>query len=89
MVSDSSSVELFVLRAISVACAVAGVDVDRNTPLLDLRMDSLTLVAVLSQVEAVFQVDFSTAETLDLLGAASVGELVAAIERRLAQHRAL
>ena len=89
MASDSSSVELFVLRAIAIACPVAAVAVDRNTPLLDLRMDSLTLVAVLSQVEAVFQVDFSTAETLDLLGAASVGELVAAIERRLARHRAL
>ena len=79
----TSSIEQFVAQTIAVACRTDPARIGRDTALLDLQMDSLTLAAVLSQVEAAFAVDFSSSDLLDLLSAANVGDLVAGIERRV------
>jgi acyl carrier protein len=44
-------------------------------------MDSLTFVAVLAQVEAVYDVEFQSDEILECLTASSVGELSAMVSR--------
>lgn len=73
----------FVVSAIAVACRAERERIQLDTALLDLQIDSLTLAAVLTQVEAVYAVELSTTDMLDLLSAATVGDLIAGIERRI------
>ncbi|HEX5421711.1 MAG TPA: acyl carrier protein [Gammaproteobacteria bacterium] len=77
-------IESFVLRVLAAACRAHPAALDPQTSMAELGMDSLTLVAVLSQVEAAYGLEFTTDDTLALMGAGDVGELVAAIELRAA-----
>jgi acyl carrier protein len=54
-------------------------------PLVDTTLDSLTLVAVVARIEAVFAVSFDTDETITLLGARSSNELARLIARKIAE----
>jgi acyl carrier protein len=76
-------VENLVVRVLAVACRADAGALDRQTSMADLAMDSLTLVAVLSQVEAAYGVEFKADETLALMGAEDVGQLVGAIELKV------
>jgi acyl carrier protein len=84
----SETLAALVRRALGAACSVDACGLDDRTELADLNLDSLTLVTVLAQIEAVYGVDFSTADTLDAFGAADVGELVGTIARVVARARA-
>lgn len=69
-----------VCATIALACNRAPADVAPETSLLELDLDSLTLVSVLTQVEAVFELELDADETLALLEAALVSDLVARLE---------
>lgn len=84
---ELDSLAEFVRRVLAVACGIDAAALDDCTELADLGLDSLTLVTVLAQVEAVYGVDFSTADTLAALGASNVTELLAAISRAAAGAR--
>jgi acyl carrier protein len=77
----------FVRRVLAAVCGCEPAAFDDRTDLADLNLDSLALVTVLTQIEAVYDVDFSTADTLDALGARDLRELVAAIARIVARGR--
>jgi acyl carrier protein len=61
--------------------------IDERTSIEDLNLDSLTLVFVLSRVEAVCGVEFTTDDTAAVLQAGDVGELLAAVERVVLRSR--
>jgi acyl carrier protein len=83
MAIEAHSVEEVVVAAIAAACRLAPATVTRATRLLELGMDSLTLVTVLSQIEAALETRFDADDVVDLLRAQHVAELVAAVRRKL------
>jgi acyl carrier protein len=89
MDDTTTTIEQLVTGALAAACRLEPARVERSTSLLDLGVDSLTLMAVLSQIEALFAVELLPDDTLALLGAADVGALVAALERCIARARAV
>jgi len=57
-------------------------------PLVDTTaLDSLTLVAIVARIEAVFAVSFDTDETIALLGARGSSELARLIARKIDAQR--
>jgi acyl carrier protein len=83
MVAVPASIEEAIIDAIAAACPAASATITRSTRLLDLGMDSLTLVTVLSQIEILYGVAFETDEVVELLGAEDVSELIATVARTL------
>jgi len=64
----------------------AGVDVGlvrQSTRMLDLHMDSLTLVAIVTRTETVYGATFDADELVEILRARSVGEVAAIVARKL------
>jgi len=83
----SISFDEFVLHTVAVACRLDPSAISARTSLLDIPMDSLTFVAILSQIEAVYGADLSAADTLDLLRASDIGGLITSIERTISRQR--
>jgi acyl carrier protein len=54
-----------------------------STPLVDMNMDSLTLVTVVSHVENAVGTTFTAKELAEVLRARDVGELAAAVARKV------
>jgi hypothetical protein len=72
---DYAAIEVLVLDT---AAAVARIDrrsLDPSTSLLDARLDSLTLITLVTYVELACEVAFTSDELLELLRAADFGEL--------------
>jgi acyl carrier protein len=76
-------IDEFVCSTMAVACRREPGDVTLETQLFDLDMDSLTLVAVLTQVEAVYDIQLTPADMLKFIEAARVGEIVSGLEQLL------
>ena len=76
-------IERFVLETIAEATAVEASSLRQSTPLLDARMDSLTLVAVVTRIEMTYGAAFDTGEIADFLRAHSIGEVAAIVVRKL------
>ena len=76
-------IERFVLETIAEATAVEASSLRQSTPLLDARMDSLTLVAVVTRIEMTYDTAFDAGEIVELLRARSVGEVAAIVVRKL------
>lgn len=68
-------IEAWLYESLARACRVDPGTVTRSTSTLDLGLDSLTLVAVLSQVEMLCAIELAEQHVLPLLDAATVGEL--------------
>jgi acyl carrier protein len=83
MPARADVVEQTVVTAIATVCRRAPGTVTRTTRLLDLSMDSLTLVAVLTQVEAALDTTFDADDIAELLTSRYVSELAAAVARKL------
>lgn len=86
--SGIGDIETFVLDA---AADVARVDrrtLDPHTSLLDARLDSLTLITLLTYVELEYELAFTSDELLELLSAADLGELGKRIARKAATQSA-
>jgi acyl carrier protein len=75
----------FVVEMIASACNADPAAIDMQAPLLDLGLDSLSLLAVVSQVEASYGVELLAEDTAGVLGAACVADLIKAMEARLSQ----
>ena len=84
--SSAATIEEAIVHAISAICRREVGSVDLSTRLLDAHLDSLTLVAVLSQVELVCGTTFDSDAIAEMLRARDVGELVAAVSRRSQRH---
>ena len=70
----------FVCSTVALACNRDPASVALDTNLLELNMDSLTLVSILAQVEAVYEVSIDTSEVFALIEAARVADLVNRLE---------
>lgn len=68
-------IEAWLCESLARACRADPDAVTRVTATLDLGLDSLTLVAVLSQVEMLCDVELAEQDVLPLLDAETVGEL--------------
>ncbi len=67
-------IEARVLELIAETCGLDRAELSAATPLAE-ALDSLTLVAVVARIEAVFDVLLGSDETSELLSARDVGEL--------------
>lgn len=65
---------------IAQACNLEPASVTGAMSMLELGLDSLTLVSVLAQLEAVYGLELTGDETLPLLEAATVGALIEHLE---------
>jgi len=77
----------FLCAAIAQAANRDPAAIGAATPLLDLDLDSLTLVSVLSQIEAVYGIELEPEEIMSMLEASRIGDLAARIEAALAGRR--
>ena len=75
----------FVCSTIAQACNRPSYSVSLEANMLELNMDSLTLVSVLAQVEAVYEVELTPDETLRLIEASRVSELIDQLEQIVSQ----
>ena len=57
----------FVASTIASVCQTDIAKIGPETDLLDLRMDSLSLIAVISQIEAAYEIQFSADDILPLI----------------------
>ncbi|HEY8520082.1 MAG TPA: acyl carrier protein [Gammaproteobacteria bacterium] len=73
--SAATSLTGFVCDALAQACSRDRRDVSPDTRMLELDVDSLTLVSVLAQVEAVYGIELTPEDTLAMMEAAAVSDL--------------
>jgi acyl carrier protein len=73
----------FVLEAVADAAGVEVASLRQSTPLLDAQMDSLTLVAIVTQIEAQYGATFDTDEIAQILRARSVGDIASIVARKV------
>ena len=87
MGATTGQIAHLVREALAAASALELESLNDSTPLLDPNMDSLTLVTVVSHIENAFATAFTADELAEILRARDVGELAAAVARKVA-HRA-
>jgi acyl carrier protein len=80
---EREAVDRLVLETIAEAAAVETASLRQSTPLLETRMDSLTLVAIVTRIEATYSVAFDADELAAILHARSVGDIAAIVARKL------
>ncbi len=80
------AVEKRVLELVAETCGLKCSELSTATALPE-ALDSLTLVAVVARIEAVFAIALASDE-IELFSARDVGELVALIARKVEQTRA-
>jgi acyl carrier protein len=73
----------FVLEAVADAAAVDVAALHQSTLLLDAQMDSLTLVAIVTRIEAKYGTTFDADELADILRARSVGDVASIVARKV------
>ena len=79
------SIEIVIFDALAAACRVSKSSLTPTTRLIDLALDSLTLVVVITVVEAALETSFDADDLADLLNARVAGDLTRIVARRL--HR--
>jgi len=82
MPSSVHAIEQAIIDALGSVSRLDVGTIDRSTRLLDVGMDSLSLVAALTQIEAAIDAPFSADEIAELLRARDVAELVAVVSRK-------
>ena len=83
--SESIRIEEFVCSILALAANKDPTSIQPQTNLLDLNLDSLSLVSVLAQVEAVYAVQLTPDEILELIGSVRIADLVDDLERIVAR----
>jgi acyl carrier protein len=78
-----AQIDRFVLEAVADAAAVDVASLGHSTSLLDIYMDSLTLVAIVTRMETTYGAAFDDHETAELLRARTVGDVAAIVARKL------
>lgn len=79
----SPPVSDFVCSTIALASGRERSSVRPETTMIELNMDSLTLVSVLAQVEIVYELELTADDTSMLLEATRVADLVRALESKI------
>jgi acyl carrier protein len=77
-------VDAFVLETVADAAVVKVTCLGQSTALLDAHIDSLTLVAIVTRIEAAYGAVFDAVELAEILRARSVGEVAAVVARKVA-----
>jgi acyl carrier protein len=72
----SASLADFVCDALALVCNRDPCDISMDTPLLDLDVDSLTMVLVLAQVETAYAIEVTPDDTISVLRTVTVSDLV-------------
>ena len=72
----TDSLTSLVVGALCAACNVDPASVDSNTSLIEMGMDSLSLTAVVTQVEAAYGCELSAEQILELFQAESIQDLL-------------
>lgn len=80
---DEPDIGELVCSAVAQASNVSPSAVTAESRLLDLNLDSLALVSVLAQFEAVYDVELHPDEILSMLEASTVAEIIALLKERL------
>lgn len=75
-------VDRFVLETVADAAAVDVAGLRLSTPMLDAYVDSLTLVAIVTRIEAAYGATFDADELAEILRARNVGEVAAIVARK-------
>jgi acyl carrier protein len=84
---EPSLVEARVLGLIAETCGLLGSELSPDTPLSE-ALDSLTLMTVVTRMEAVFDIVLAGDETIELFQAVDVAELGRLIARKVERSRA-
>jgi len=84
MNATAEEIASLVREAIAVCSALDPRALNDSTPLLDASMDSLTLVTVLNYIENALTTVFTADEIAEILPARDIGELSAAVARKVA-----
>jgi acyl carrier protein len=71
----------FVQSAVARACNIDPAALNPQTQLSDIGLDSIALVAIVSQLETAYDLRMSAVDTLDLMTAVTLGELVEQLAR--------
>jgi acyl carrier protein len=79
----TESLDIFVRSAVARACETGSGEVAADARLDDLQIDSLRMVAIASQVEREFDVQFGPQDLLDFFLAERVEDLVTLISGRV------
>nr|MBO2514095.1 hypothetical protein [Gammaproteobacteria bacterium] len=83
--SKSPSLASVLCELMARACNRTPSSVSLDTRLLDLDLDSLTFVAVLAQVEALYEIEIGASEMAGLLEASSMNDLCIGLERLVSE----
>jgi acyl carrier protein len=78
-----AEIDRLVLETVADVAALEVASLRPSTPLLDICMDSLTLVAIVTRIEATYDASFDTDELAAILRAGSVGDIAAIVARKL------
>jgi acyl carrier protein len=73
----------FLLDIIATGQSIPRAELGLETQLVEANLDSLALAAIVGHVEAVYGVEFATDDVGELLAAASIGDLIASLERAM------
>jgi acyl carrier protein len=84
---DRPDLGAFVRARLADACRVPLEGLCPDTSLIELDLDSLTLVAVLTQIEMAYDIELTSEERLAALEARTPAELTDGVRRRLAVER--
>ena len=85
--SQATPLDVFVRSTIARACELGRPDVAPDTPLLDLQIDSLRMVAIVSRVEQEFETRFSPDTILEFFMAEQVEDLIGLMRDSIARSR--
>jgi acyl carrier protein len=83
---DRELLDELVLLAVASAGGLERASLARETPLLEANVDSLTLIGLLAGLELELGIVFSELESMELVDARNVGDLCAAVARKVAAH---
>jgi acyl carrier protein len=81
--ASAERIASLVREAVADAAALDVRSLHDSTPLLASNIDSLTLVTALSHIENALAIEFDVDELADILRARDVGELTAAVARKV------
>ncbi len=76
-------IDLVVLQTVADAASVDVAALRPSTPLLEVYMDSLTLVSIVTRLEATYGATFDRAELAEALRARNVGDIASILARKL------
>jgi acyl carrier protein len=80
---EREDIDRLVLQTVADAAAIDASLLRPSTPLLETHMDSLTLVSIVTRLEATYGVAFDPAELVEVLRARSVGDIAVITARKL------